>query len=137
MLKAVEIIGWWVVDGHAYLLQVPIIEGMIHTKDGFFGDWDFKDDDDAFWCWRRTVDVCAQLRLGLRVEDIEGSHELTRLSFVGGEKPDEYVGRMLITDPKAAIGVTLESPYTGDDAYHYRLKRSAKIGIESPETLTR
>jgi hypothetical protein len=40
----------------------------------------------------------------------------------------EYVGRMLITDPNAAIGVTLESLSTGNDAYSYRLKRSANSG---------
>ena len=94
MHKAIEITGWEIRDKHAYLLQVPITEGLMKTKDGFFGDWDFNDDDHRFWSWRNTVDMYARHKLGLEVEDISGGDELLRLSFVGGEKPEEYVQRM-------------------------------------------
>ena len=93
MHKAIEITGWEIRDKHAYLLQVPITEGLMKTKDGFFGDWDFNDDDHRFWSWRNTVDMYARHKLGLEVEDISEDAYL-RHDFDSGEKPEEYVQRM-------------------------------------------
>ena len=94
MHKAIEITGWEIRDKHAYLLQVPITEGLMKTKDGFFGDWDFNDDDHRFWSWRNTVDMYARFKLRITVEDIEGTEVLSRTAFEDGEKPEEYVNRM-------------------------------------------
>lgn len=107
MHKAIEITGWEIRDKHAYLLQVPITEGLMKTKEGFFGDWDFKDDDDAFWCWRRDMDMYAKRIYGINIEDMEPPHDHLRALFLAKEDPEEMVlrfGEKLGLEPASKWG---------------------------------
>lgn len=107
MFKAIEITGWKIDFKEEYLLLIPIVEDMIHTKEGFFGKWDFNDDDDNFWVWRRDLDMYAHYIYGIDIEDMEPSHDHLRALFLAKEDAKETIchfGMKLNLEPKSKWG---------------------------------